>query len=169
MLECVCVCVCVCVLLFTSLSTIFQSYHDAGFLLHKTVANTDAPCRIHKRRVHHQVTLSWHRANQSWFYPLNSERLARNQQLPSLTPLVWRDRGSYPRPPNAEANALFTQEMYAYHKHIRGEVNWYFTTFLFQPYCIKCICGQIQHLGELIVPGSKPASRWDKQTQSWYM
>ena len=56
--------------------------------------NTDAPCRRHNTLIHHSVTLSWHRANQSWCYPLNAERLARKQSVPLLTPLVWRD----PRP-----------------------------------------------------------------------
>jgi len=102
---------------FTSLSTIFQLYHDGGCLLHETrhalgflsAANTDAPCRRHKTRIHHPVTLSWHRANQSWCYPLNAERLARKQPVPIFTPLVWCGRGSNPRPPDYEANALFTR------------------------------------------------------------
>ena len=99
---------------FTSLSTIFQLYHDGGCLLHETryalgflsAANTDAPCRRHKTRIHHPVTLSGHRAIQSWFYPLNAERLARKQLVPIFTPLVWCGRRSSPRPPDYKANAL---------------------------------------------------------------
>ena len=59
-------------------------------------ANTDAPCRRHKTRMHHPVTC----------YPRNAECLARKQPVPILTPLVWRGRGPSPRPPNYEANAL---------------------------------------------------------------
>ena len=33
----------------------------------------------HKTRVHHQVTLSWHRAKQFRLHPLKAERLARTQ------------------------------------------------------------------------------------------
>ena len=47
-----------------------------------SAANTDAPYHRHNARIHNPVT-SWHRANQSWFYPLNAERLARQQQVPS--------------------------------------------------------------------------------------
>ena len=74
-----------------------------------SAANTDAPCRRHKTRIHHPVTLSWHRANQSWIYPLNPERLARKQPVPIFTPLVWCGRGSNPQPPDYEANALSTR------------------------------------------------------------
>ena len=71
-----------------------------------SAANTDAPCHRHKTRIHDPVTLSWQRANQSWFYPLNAERLARKQPVPICTPLVWCGRSSNPRPPDYEANAL---------------------------------------------------------------
>ena len=55
---CVCVCVYVCVCCLTSLSTIFQSYHDGICLMHErrnsnrvlSAATTDAPCRRHKKR-----------------------------------------------------------------------------------------------------------------------
>ena len=73
-----------------------------------SAANTDALCRRHKAWIHHPVTLSWHQANQSWFYPLNAERLARKQPVPIFTPLVWCGRDSNPRPPDYEANALST-------------------------------------------------------------
>ena len=53
-----------------------------------SAANTDAPCRRHKTRIQHPVTLSLNRANQSWFYPLNAERLARKQQVPITFGLV---------------------------------------------------------------------------------
>ena len=74
-------------------------------------ANTDATCCRHKTRVPHPVTLSWHRVNQSWLYPLNAERLARKQLhvVPMLTPLVWRGRGPNPRPTDYEANAISTR------------------------------------------------------------
>ena len=49
--------------------------NDSSWVL--SAINTNAPCRSHKTRVHHPVTLSWHRANQSWFYPLYAERLVR--------------------------------------------------------------------------------------------
>jgi len=42
-------------------------------------------------------------------YPLNAERLARKQSVPLLTPLARRGRGSNPRPPDYEANALCTR------------------------------------------------------------
>ena len=71
-----------------------------------SAANIDAPCRGHNTRLHHTATLPWHQVNQSWFYPLNAERLARKQPVPIFTPLVWCDRGSNPRPPDYEANAL---------------------------------------------------------------
>ena len=45
----------------------------------------------------HTRAQSWHRANQSWLYPLNTERLARKKTVPMLTPLVWRGRGPHPR------------------------------------------------------------------------
>ena len=61
---------------------------------------------MHKTRVHHPVTLSCDRANQSWLYSLNAERLARKQSVPIITPLVWRGRGSNPRHPDYEANTL---------------------------------------------------------------
>ena len=47
-------------------------------------AITDASCRRHKTLVHHKVTLNWHLANKSCFYPLNTERLARKQPIPFL-------------------------------------------------------------------------------------
>ena len=70
---------------------------------------TDAPCRRHKTQIHHPVTLSWHRANQSWFYPLIAERLARKQPVSIFTSLVWCVRGSNLWPPDSEANALSTR------------------------------------------------------------
>ena len=73
-----------------------------------SVANTVAPCCIHTTQVHHPVTLFWHRANQSWFYPLNAERLARKQPVPIVTPLVRRSRGSNLRSPDYEANDVST-------------------------------------------------------------
>ena len=82
---------------------------DAIYARTLSAANTDAPCRRHKTRIHHPVTLSWHRASQSWFYPLNAERLARKQPVPSLTPLLWRGHDSNPRPSDYEANALSTR------------------------------------------------------------
>jgi len=60
-------------------------------------------------QVHHTVTLSRHRVNQSWVNPLNVERLARKQPAPILTPLVWCGRGSNPQPPDYEVNALSTR------------------------------------------------------------
>ena len=73
-----------------------------------SATNTDGPWRRHKTWVHQPVTLSWHRANQSWFYTLNAERLARKQPVPMFTPLVWRGRDPNPQPPDYEANALST-------------------------------------------------------------
>ena len=94
---------------FNNLSVISRRWllvaWDAIYSRVLSAANTDAPCRRHKTRLHHPVTLSWHRANQSWFYPLNAERLARKQPVPIFTPLVWCGRGSNPRPPDYETNA----------------------------------------------------------------
>ena len=56
--------------------------HDSALVL--KVVNTDALCRRHKTRAYHPVTFSRHLAIQSWFYPLNSERLARKQAVPIL-------------------------------------------------------------------------------------
>ena len=55
-----------------------------------SAANTDAPYRRHNT----SPRLSRHRANQSWFHPLNAERLARKQPVPIVTPLVMRGQGS---------------------------------------------------------------------------
>jgi len=44
-------------------------------------ANTDAPCRRHKTRMHHPVTLSWYRANQSWFYHAHAHAGAPHKTL----------------------------------------------------------------------------------------
>ena len=40
-------------------------------------------------RLHHPFTLSWHQTNQSWFYLLNAESLARKQPVPILKSYVW--------------------------------------------------------------------------------
>ena len=84
---CVCVCVCVCGVLVR-----FQSYiykvtaccmrRDSArvyVLLHVTLTYRAADT-IHEC-THRPVTLSWHRANQSWLYPHNSEHLSRKQPL----------------------------------------------------------------------------------------
>ena len=52
-------------------------YHNGGCLFNVTlrsdsirvinVANADALCHRHKTWIQHLVTLSWHKANQSWF------------------------------------------------------------------------------------------------------
>ena len=99
------VCACVCVYMgvrvwcFTSLPIIFQSYHYGGCLLHETrywpdlsAANTVAPCRRNNTHLHHPVTVSWHRASQSLFYPLNAELLSRKQPVSFSLNLVWSDR-----------------------------------------------------------------------------
>ena len=41
-----------------------------------STANTNASCRKHKTRIDHPVTLFWYRANESWFYRFNAERLS---------------------------------------------------------------------------------------------
>ena len=74
-----------------------KSYHDDCSLRRDSdrvlsAANTDAPCRRHNTRMNHPVTSTWQRANQSWLYPLNAERLPRKQPVPMLTPLVWFGR-----------------------------------------------------------------------------
>ena len=108
----VCVCVCVCHSLYVCLSLLvqigvlrrfqhFHSYHDNGPCCIRrdsvqilSAANTDAPCRRHKTRIHHPYYPDTGRTN-----PLNAERLARKQSVPMLTPLVRRGRGPNPRPP----------------------------------------------------------------------
>ena len=81
--ACVCVC-CVCDWSFTSLSVI---YHYDGCLLHETRLRWGFKCCQHWWTV--PRTLSWHRANQSWFY-LNAERLVRKQPVPSLKIFLTR-------------------------------------------------------------------------------
>ena len=39
-------------------------------------------------------------------FPFNAERQARNSLVPFITSLVWRGRGSNPRPPALKADAL---------------------------------------------------------------
>ena len=46
-----------------------------------------------RTQIPHPVTLSWHQANQSYFYPLNAERLARKHLVPIFMSLVWPGRG----------------------------------------------------------------------------
>ena len=110
--QCVCVCVCVWLAFYVAFNNIFNYGILWRWLLvawdarNLIIANTDVPYRRHKTRVHHPVTLSWHRANQFRLYPLSAERLAKKQQVPILTPLVWGSQDSNPGPPNFEANAL---------------------------------------------------------------
>ena len=68
--------------------TAFCTRHYSARVL--SAAYSDATCHRHKPRMHYQFTLSWHRANQIWFYPLNAERLTRKQ--PILTSLDWSGR-----------------------------------------------------------------------------
>ena len=107
---CMCVCVCVCVSVCGVLLRFQQSASHIATVtafclrcysaLVLNAANADEPCRKHKTRVHHPVTLSSRPANQYWFYPLNSERLAKKQPVPMLTPFVWRYWGLNPRSPD---------------------------------------------------------------------
>ena len=109
-------CVCVCMLLafyvaFNNLSVISRRWllvvWDALCAQVLSTANTDAPCRRHKTRVHHPVTLSGHRVNQSRVYSLNIERLASKTTNTISKPLVWR--GIEPLPPACETTAFTTQ------------------------------------------------------------
>ena len=121
-----------------------------------SAANTDASSHRHKTRMHHPVTLPRHRANQSWFYPLNAERLARKQPVPIVTPLVCRGRGSNSRPTDYEANALSTRPPSRSRNAKKQfyEFNWNLVWF---------VCVTINH------PSLNPAAgaeRWDRLLRS---
>ena len=73
--------------------------YSASTLEYRAVARHKYPSR----------PLYWLRAGQSMHYPLNAERLARKLHVPFLTSLVWRGRGSNPRPTAPKANALPTE------------------------------------------------------------
>ena len=74
---------------------------DSAWVLSAT--NTDAPCRRHTTQMNHSVTLSWHRANQYWLYPLNAWRLARKiykftawcMAWPGIEPAIFRLQGEH--------------------------------------------------------------------------
>ena len=144
---CVCMCVCVCDWCFTSLSTIVKSYHDSGCLLHRrdsarvlsaATCNTDVPYRRHKTQMHHQVTSSWHRANQSLCYPLNAARLARKQPVPILKPLVWRGWSSNPQPPDDyAATALSTRPPSRCRRQLQTEGCWITSHVAFVPPAVE--------------------------------
>ena len=91
----VCVPVCACVRKCMCMCALVVSYVafnkcsvNGGCLLHETrhsarvlsAANTDAPCRRYKTRMHRPVSLFWHRANQTCVYPLNAEPLVRRSR-----------------------------------------------------------------------------------------
>ena len=80
--------------------------HDSARVL--SAANP-VPCRRRKTRMHHPVPISWHWANQSWIYHLNTEHLARKQTVPNFNAFGLARPGPNPQPPDYEANDLSTR------------------------------------------------------------
>ena len=120
---CACVrswlCVCVCVLFYVALNNI--SVISWRWLL----VSWDAITLIYRvtdtRHKYTPLTLSWHRANHSWFYPLNAERLVKKQSV-QFHDFVMAQPGSNQRPPDYLANALTTRPP-SWSKNLNSPVN----------------------------------------------
>ena len=126
------VCKCVCGVLrrfqqyFSHIPTVAACCmsRDSAWVLH--AANTDAPCRRHKIRMHHPVTSSWQpvRDNQSCFFNLLMLSIKRgnNQyQFVNAFDLARPGPGPKPRHPDYEANALSTRPR---SRSVQGIVYW---------------------------------------------
>ena len=137
---CVCVCVRVCVRACVCMCGVVRLFYHS-FSHNTTVAaccmrrisarvlsaaNTDAPCRIHKTRVHHPVTLSWHRSTSPGFILIlcrASSEETQTRDLPTTRRTLWPLNQPQPVATNIVMESYLLTIQCQYHPNQRYSLN----------------------------------------------